>query len=536
MKSIYKIGQILSCGVIVMALLSCSKLLEQEPKNSTYVDEFWQSSRDLRSGIAGNYALLRDAVTSGNSNIGRYYMYGDAIAKQYFTIQYSGDGLEGIQGGDFTFQYNIQSLGNWTKYFKSIAMANVILKQVPMLSDDKLLDVDDPVAFKNNIIGQAYFLRALTYFMMVRVWGDVPIVLEAYDDPISAPQLPRSPKEEVMKQIEKDCHEAAKLLTWGYESAAEAQVTANKGSVYALLAHLYLWRATTTNLSSSDPIMTDVESADTTLNQLIAKGNYRQTDTANYYNTFIGRSQEGIFELNMSEDSREGSSQHIGTFFLRSQQIGYYGTDSRFYVPPNYLTNHFTKLTREWGWVWNTTLNQWEWVEQELKVLDTADIRYRKNFTAVNTDRPTCIKYSNVVFRNPGQKLDAYLSNNLIVFRYSDMLLLKAEIALYKNNVPEAIRIINGFRTRNGASPEALLSNTLTKDEAMYEYMIERGKELFLEGHLYYDLIRTRQYPQFIDWLSESRFSQGGFYWPLDPDLFRNNNQLTQTSYWKGKV
>ena len=38
-------------------------------------------------------------------------------------------------------------------------------------------------------MGQAYFLRALSYFMMVRVWGDVPVVTEAYEDPLNAPQF-----------------------------------------------------------------------------------------------------------------------------------------------------------------------------------------------------------------------------------------------------------------------------------------------------------------------------------------------------------
>lgn len=78
---------------------SCKKILEQEPKNSTYADVYWQNERDLKSAIAGNYALVRDAVTDKNN---RYYMYSDAIAKNYFTMQYTGDGLEGIQNGNFT--------------------------------------------------------------------------------------------------------------------------------------------------------------------------------------------------------------------------------------------------------------------------------------------------------------------------------------------------------------------------------------------------------------------------------------------------
>ncbi len=282
--------------------------------------------------------------------------------------------------------------------------------------------------------------------------------------------------------------------------------------------------------------MTDVLSADTTIQALIDNGGYFLTDTSRYYDTFVGRSPEGIFEINISENSREGSEGHIANLFLRTSHIRYYGTNSRCYVNQAYLNNHFYKVSAEWGWVWNEPAWQWEWKEIVGRTLDESDLRYRKNFTDLGTDRPTCIKYHNVSYRNPGEQLEAYVSNNIIVFRLSDMLLLQAEIELHKENPEAAIEIINFFRERNGASSEGMVASGATKSQVMYEYMLERGKELYLEGHLYYDLIRTRQYPQFIDWLSESRFRQEGFYWPIDPALFRNNNQLTQTMYWRGRI
>jgi hypothetical protein len=70
----------------------------------------------------------------------------------------------------------------------------------------------------------------------------------------------------------------------------------------------------------------------------------------------------------------------------------------------------------------------------------------------------------------------------------------------------------------------------------MDEYIVERGREMYLEGHLYYDLLRTRRYADVIDWLTLSRFRQEGFYWPVDPSLFRQNPLLKQTTYWLGKV
>ncbi|QXV64253.1 RagB/SusD family nutrient uptake outer membrane protein [Mucilaginibacter sp. 21P] len=505
-----KINLYIISGLMLLtatSLFSCKKLLEQEPKNSTYQEAFWKTAANARSAIAGNYGLLRTAMMDKNI---RYYMYGDAIAKNLFTIQYNGDGLEGIQTGDFTFQYNLNTLGNYTLYYKTIAMSNVVIANVSKMTDAQLKDVDNPTAFRNNIVGQALFIRALSYFMMTRVWGDVPLVLTAYDDPINAPQLPRTPKADVMKQIETDCHNAINMLAWGYTDQGDAHVMANKGSVYALLAHLYLWRATMANVASDSPNLTDVNSADTTINTLIAKGGYTLTDTVNYKSIFIGRSSESIFEINMSENTLEGSASGIGLNFLNNTYVNNFGTNPRYFTVPRYLSQNFADN-------------------------DSLDVRYKKNFDVSNPEKPICLKYSNVVYRNPAQKLDAYLSNNMVIFRLSDMVLLKAEIALYKGDVATARTIINASRKRHNVNP-TLVDASETASDVMDEYIVERSREMYLEGHLFYDLLRTRRYADVVDWLTLSRFRQEGFYWPVDPALFRQNPFLKQTTYWLGKV
>ncbi|MFT3748162.1 MAG: RagB/SusD family nutrient uptake outer membrane protein [Agriterribacter sp.] len=560
-----------------ITLNSCKKILEQEPKNSTYDQVYWQSVRDCESAIAGNYSLLRAAFTAGTCM--GYYMYGDAqtSASTYFTMNYTGDGLEGIQGGDFTFKYNVESLGDWTRFYKVIAMSNLILKKVPGI-DDALLakDVNDVTIFKNKIMGQALFIRALTYFELTKVWGDVPLVTESYDDPINAPQLARTDRMIVMKQIEDDCHQAISLLNWSYESLSERSVTANRGSAYALLAHLYLWRGTTANLASSEPIAEDVNSADTTLQTLISLGGYAMQDTAKYGDLFIGRSSESIFEINMSENTLEGTGGHIGLYFLTEDFVNGYGFNPRLWVPETYYNVHYSipRKGEGYDYWWNGT--GWVWVEllvdgikyylkdtnEEVNIgdlyyafdspgyayvyiediddyefqqvggfgNDEKDVRFRNNFAG-----KVCKKYRNVVYRNPSSQTGSVLSNNMIIFRLSDMKLLQAEVALYKGNLQSAADIINFFRDRNNSS-SVRVKATDSKQDLLYQYMVERGREMYLEGHLYFDLMRTRQFVEFISWLSESRFSAGGFFWPVNPELFKDNKFLTQTSYWRGKI
>ncbi|MRG47396.1 RagB/SusD family nutrient uptake outer membrane protein [Chitinophaga sp. SYP-B3965] len=494
---------------VLVLVSSCKKILTQEPKNSTYAEKFWKSARDCETATAGNYALLRSALAFRNG----HYMYGDAVAKLYFTIDYNGDGLEGIQNGDYSFKYNVNDFGNWSRFFKVITMSNTILEKVPKISDEQLLegDVANPGRFRNEILGQALFVRAYTYFEMTRIWGDVPLVTEYYDNPLTAPQLARSSKVDVMKQIEKDARDAAALLDWGYASnPSGAVVTANRGSAYALLAHLYMWRGTTLKAASGGTIeMKDINSADTAIDVLEQKGGYSLTDTAQYYKTFIGKSSEGIFELSMTEDYDEGSNTSIGMQFLRGREyVDYFGTYARMAVKKDYLNEHFPDN-------------------------DTNDVRFKKNFDYRQDDRPLCRKYSNIVYRNPGAKVDAYTSNNMIIFRLADMKLLKAEIAIYKDEPQKAMDIINFFRVRNGTDEIVGIPDP---EYLMYYYILERGKELYLEGHLFYDLVRTKTGSYMIGWLTDQRHAREGFYWPVDPRLFKGNKSLLQTTFWLGKI
>lgn len=523
-KNIFK-GVVLAV-ILAGTLPACRKVLDQAPNNSPYDQVYWQSAADCNSAIAGNYALLRTALTATNNS---YYMYGDGVAQNYFTIQWNGDALENIQSGNFSPAYVVNSLGNWTRFYKVVAMSNLILKKVPQISDNLLYkDVSDVTTFRNKILGQAYFIRAYSYFMMARVWNEVPVDTTSYDNPINAPQLPRSSQQTVLKQIEDDCHKAISLLQWGYETETEKAVTANRSAAYALLSHLYLWRATMTNLNSNSPVMSDVNSADTSINTLLLNGGYALTDTTSYARMFTGRSSESIFEINMSEDTREGSSAGIGLNFLPTKYLATAGSNPRFYVVKNYLTDHFGFGGE---WVWNEPAWAWVWNPY----YDSTDVRFNKIFTNVGEEHPVCLKYSNVVYRS-ANKTNPYLSNNMILFRLSDVQLLKAEIALYKGDAASAATIINNFRQLRGSQAGNRVELTASAEDVMYEYILERGKEMYLEGHIFWDLLRTRQYETFTSWLTESRFKQGGFYWPIDPALFRDNRYLTQTPYWRSKI
>jgi hypothetical protein len=469
---------------------SCNKILDLEPHNSTFTGAYFTSEQDANTALAGAYAILRNTLMTDNS----WHVYGDVPSGELSVNGNFDSGNSNIAQGLFTGLNVGGNNWNWQNYYKLLQQVNLIINKVPGISEDKFASADN----KRHIIGEAYFLRAYTYFYMSRIWGAVPLKLAPDLNADEAKNIPRSPADSVIKQCLVDVTTAKEYLDFGYQDESQRAVRANKGSVFALEAHIKAWKG-------------DYAGCEIAANEVITKGGYSLVDSANYSKVFVGKSQEGIFEINVDDGQNEGIS-------LIDQYGNFNGAANVLMLPT----------------IAGKTFIQWpvsSFFVQNLYPDSATDIRYRKFFYQPRSDEGQIIKYSNITYADGSGKTLPRMANNMIIFRLADIILLRAEALNKLDRDGDALPLLNQVRKRANA-PD------LTGSGELLGTMIleERLRELFYEGHAYYDLVRTRQLTNYNESFSGIQFDQGGWLWPIDPNMFKDDLTLVQTPYWQGKL
>jgi hypothetical protein len=211
---------------LLIAATSCSDFLEEDPASTMVVDNFYKTEADADAAIVGVYDGLND----------QWNIYYRGI---YMLAELTTDNAECGQGvaNQFIFALNDYTYGPvndrietlYTSVYKTIANANVAVDKIP--------DIAFNDAKKNRLIGEARFVRALLYFNMVRLFGEVPLVVHQVTALDQSNTL-RTPVAEVYAQIISDLEFAEQNLD-ATNTAANAG-RAVKSAATGLLAKVYL--------------------------------------------------------------------------------------------------------------------------------------------------------------------------------------------------------------------------------------------------------------------------------------------------------
>ena len=191
-------------------IASCKKYINEGPIDSPTNVNYWVTERAAESGLAGAYGLLRTALTNSRA----YFVMGDATANEFIFNSSNWTLADLAPAYNFNFAYEPYEgeLNDWTPFYQAISQCNLIISKVPSIPASGF--TDDPTATKNEILGEAYFVRAYCYYYISQVWGQPVIVTQAYTDPINAQPIARSTTAAGFAQAASDLLTSIKLLQY----------------------------------------------------------------------------------------------------------------------------------------------------------------------------------------------------------------------------------------------------------------------------------------------------------------------------------
>ncbi|MDP4290852.1 MAG: RagB/SusD family nutrient uptake outer membrane protein [Bacteroidota bacterium] len=440
-------------GVALVTFLiagqSCKKSFLNVPlQNQQPAVAFFQNAADATKAVNAMYANLREWT-----NI--------AFAPIAVESLGSDDAEKGSSPNDASFMNDFdnftatagegQILDFWHGQYQTINLANVVLDNVPQINMDNNL--------KARYVAEAKFIRAYSYFRLVRAFGDVPLRLTVPEN-LSEYNIPRSPKATVYSAIESDLTDAASVLPQSYPATDIGRAT--KGAALALHAKVAMYQK-----HWSDVV--------TYTNQIMQLGyslfpNFEQLFRYNNKNN-----SESIFEVQcmlVPGNPDASNSQYSQVQGVRGSTGGGWGFD----VPTQDLVNEF------------------EAGDPRLQgtVIFRGTTTPEGDAIPAIGDNPRYNMKSYVPFSQFVSGYNEGCQQNKIVLRYADVLLMNAEANNELGQSAAALASLELVRARARQGNNAILTKVTTTDQNALRTAIyhERRVELAMEFDRYFDVIR----------------------------------------------
>lgn len=445
------------CALAVVPL-ACEDFLEKPPQGSLTQTNFPVSAEDALLATNAVYNTMRES----NFNTGLFPLF-DIMSDDAAKGSNPDDASATI--GPFDRFAHIKTEGAilrwWNTLYKAIRRANVVIEKVPAIAMDETL--------RNRYIGEAKFFRAFFYFDLVRGYGGVPKLVTT--EPVV---LPRSTKEEIFALIEEDLLFAISALPEKSQYSGLSNLgRATKGAAKALLARVYLFKR-------------DFQGAATYALEVINSGEYDLEPDFDDANSVTGElGIESVFEVASfgSEGLSNGGNQYGNVQGVR-------GTPNR-----GWGFNRPTKSLRDSFEPGDPRLESTVIFLGE--VLDGVTIAGDGSTPDASVDfhgQPEIECYNQKVW-TPGVTVPPSWGHNRRFIRFADVLLMAAEALNENNNAAEALTHLNRVRLRAREGNNSILPDiTETNKDLLREKILhERRVELALEGHRFWDLIRTNK-------------------------------------------
>lgn len=427
---------------------SCSSFLEENPADRLVTNNFYTSQKDAQAAVDAIYQEL-------------YEIY---LRQMYLMADLPTDGMKNGLGMPNSFLQDLEFLRHnsentfvrdmWKNNYTGIMRANAAINNIPGITMDE--------AIKSRFIGESKALRALFYFNLVRFYGDVPLITKL--DNINDAMGPRVAKETVYEQIINDLSEASQVLPTPLEQGNTDIGRITKGAALVLLGKVYLTKG-------------DYENAQSTLAEVIEnEGTYGyglHADYADNWNVSTETGKEAVLYVEFKPEPLVFNSEMglAGPKYSIPEPVGVAGSNEAD-IPTMELYNAY----------------------------EEKDARRAVNFKTrfVNPTNGHELTSSIPLFGKywqDGLTAENQCEINTHIIRYADALLMYAETLNELGESQKAHSLLN--RVRERAYGDTSGNYTGLSKEAFRDALLkERWLEFPLEGHRWFDLVRTGKFFQ----------------------------------------
>ncbi len=486
-----------------MATSAACTNLDEELYDVISQDNFGKTSEEMNSLIGPAYSSMCEYIDG-------YYWYGMCAGDDFIIPS---RGYDWNSGGIYrhTHEHTFTALeaNNVYNFWRFSAVTNI--NKVLSMVESTTMEIAD----RDRVIAELKGLRAWWYFFMLDRIGPVPIVTKWED---SLPSNKGLTRKDVYDFVVEELEATVESLNEAVDESTYTKFT--KWAGYTLLAKLYL----NAEIYSGTP---NWEKALECCDKVINSGKYiLEPDNNTNFLVHNEGSRENIFVIPYDYE-------HFKCYFIPYQMSWHYNHTETYNI-------------RFDGGCWNGPC----FTPSFMKSYDSDDKRlgwfmygqqYDRNGNPLKDRKGNLL---NITFEMKdyadaneceGARIfkweleeDAYnhLNNDFAVFRYVDVLLMKAECLLRLGKEPEARDLVNECRRRNFASyDESKQIKLLTLDELL----AERGRELVVEGWRRNDLIRFGKYTGTFDFKTKKDSDDNHtLLFPIPQQVIDNNPEIVQ--------
>lgn len=459
-NKIYKIATFILIGIC----FSCEEFVTVEtPRDKLIRSEVFNNEETAVSAMTGIYNELYQSAFSNGSRTSVTLLSG-LSSNNIKNINSTNIVRMEFQEHEIT-PSNSSNLELWTSGYNMIYITNSFIEGIQSSTgfDEQL---------KRQLEGEARFVRAFTYFYLVNLYGDLPLVLTT-DYQYNA-IIQRSPKAEIYEQIIEDLQTSSEQLDVNYRTGDRTSV--NKFAALALLSRVYLYQE---EWQLAESLSTEVIN-ETSKYELLG----------NLNDVFLANSREAIWQISPIGGGGIVTNTNEGNLFIIDPFFSFFAS---FQLADDFVAQFEDGDKRLLDWIGYNL---------------SKDAYFSSKYKIRSSNQFPIQEYS-------------------MVLRLAEIYLIRAEARLEQGKLPEAANDLDIIRLRAGLEELAVIDPEIDEEDVLNEIFHQRRKELFAEwGHRWLDLKRSdRAQTVFGD---DALWDMTDVYYPIPAEELSKNPNLEQ--------